>query len=197
MILDVTTLAQMAERPHGGRGVNPRTRENNHDERHWELANDAAARTLRVKAVGPGVSTYRLGAEEYGIDILGSRRSAATSRRPRSPTPAFIKGVVNPRRSIVPIVDMRIKFDVGHAGYDQFTMVIILNVGGRVVGMVVDSVSDVTSPGTTIRPAPTSPPPSTPAHHGPGHPDGRMLILMDIDAADGLADMALIDQAVH
>ena len=65
-------------------------------------------------------------------------------RSPRiANAPAFIKGVINLRGIIVPIVDLRIKFGVGSAHYDQFTVVIILNIGKRVVGVVVDSVSDV------------------------------------------------------
>src|SRR3546814_17825741 len=60
-----------------------------------------------------------------------------------SDLPAFIKGVVNLRGRIVPIVDLRIKFNLGKVEYDEFTVVIILNLGGRVVGIVVDGVSDV------------------------------------------------------
>ena len=87
---------------------------------------------------------FTLGKEEYGIDILKVqeiRGYEAVTRIANSPD--FIKGVVNLRGIIVPIVDMRIKFQLGEPTYDQFTVVIILNIGGRVVGMVVDSVSDV------------------------------------------------------
>ncbi|MGH8807014.1 MAG: chemotaxis protein CheW, partial [Noviherbaspirillum sp.] len=86
---------------------------------------------------------FTLGKEEYGIQIL----KVQELRGYEEPThianaPDFIKGVVNLRGIIVPIVDMRIKFNLGTPTYDQFTVVIILNIGGRVVGMVVDSVSD-------------------------------------------------------
>src|SRR3954471_1975081 len=87
---------------------------------------------------------FTLGSEEYGIDILKVqeiRGYEAVTRIANSPE--FIKGVVNLRGIIVPIVDMRIKFQLGEPTYDQFTVVIILNISGRVVGMVVDSVSDV------------------------------------------------------
>src|SRR5471030_2840113 len=87
---------------------------------------------------------FTLGQEEYGIDIqkVSEIRSYETPTRIAN-APEFVKGVVNLRGIIVPIVDMRIKFSLGTPTYDQFTVVIILNINGRVVGMVVDSVSDV------------------------------------------------------
>jgi purine-binding chemotaxis protein CheW len=90
--------------------------------------------------------TFTLGAEEYAIDILKVqeiRGYAAVTKIAN--TPAFIKGVINLRGIIVPIVDMRIKFNLGEAIYNEFTVVIVLNIGSRVVGIVVDSVSDVMS----------------------------------------------------
>src|SRR6185369_15198571 len=87
---------------------------------------------------------FRLGGEEYGMDILKVQEIRGYDSVTRiANAPEFIKGVINLRGTIVPIVDMRIKFNVGKATYDQFTVVIVLNVGNRVVGMVVDSVSDV------------------------------------------------------
>src|SRR5438445_3880360 len=89
---------------------------------------------------------FTLGNEEYGIDILKVQeiRGYETVTRIAN-APEFIKGVINLRGIIVPVVDMRIKFNLGTPTYDQFTVVIILNIGGRVMGMVVDSVSDVTT----------------------------------------------------
>src|SRR5512132_629990 len=97
--------------------------------------------------------TFRLGDESYGIDIL----KVQEIRGYETPTaianaPAFIKGVIDLRGVIVPVLDLRIKFRLDHANYDEFTVVIILNVAGRVVGVVVDSVSDVlTLPAGAIR----------------------------------------------
>jgi purine-binding chemotaxis protein CheW len=88
--------------------------------------------------------TFKLGGEEYGIDILKVQEIRGYEAVTRiANAPAFIKGVVNLRGVIVPIVDLRVKFELGEARYDAFTVVIILNVAGRVVGAVVDSVSDV------------------------------------------------------
>jgi hypothetical protein len=82
--------------------------------------------------------TFRLGAEEYGIDILKVQEIRGYDTVTRiANAPAFIKGVINLRGVIVPIVDLRLKFNLGEAKYDTFTVVIILNVVNRVVGAVV------------------------------------------------------------
>jgi purine-binding chemotaxis protein CheW len=140
---------------------------------------------------------FTLGKEEYGIDILKVQeiRGYETVTRIAN-APDFIKGVVNLRGIIVPIVDMRIKFHLGEPTYDQFTVVIILNVAGRVVGMVVDSVSDV----TTLSPEQIKPAPemgtalNTDYLIGLGTIDKRMLILVDIDKLMSSSEMGLIDK---
>jgi len=88
--------------------------------------------------------TFRLDTEEYGIDILKVQEIRGYDTVTKiAGAPAFIKGVINLRGVIVPIIDLRIKFSLGEAKYDEFTVVIILNLAGRTVGAVVDSVSDV------------------------------------------------------
>jgi purine-binding chemotaxis protein CheW len=140
---------------------------------------------------------FTLGREEYGIDILKVQeiRGYETVTRIAN-APEFIKGVVNLRGIIVPIVDMRIKFHLGEPTYDQFTVVIILNIGGRVVGMVVDSVSDVITLSTEqIKPAPEMGTAlNTDYLIGLGTIDQRMLILVDIDKLMSSAEMGLIDK---
>ena len=144
--------------------------------------------------------TFRLGREEYGIEIL----KVQEIRGWEQPTcianaPEFIKGVINLRGTIVPIVDMRIKFNLGEATYDTFTVVIILNVAGRIVGMVVDSVSDViTLAGDQVRPAPNfSAAFDTQYITGLGTVEERMLILVDIEKLMSSADMALMESISH
>jgi purine-binding chemotaxis protein CheW len=144
--------------------------------------------------------TFTLGGEEYGVDILkvqeirGYEKPTAIAN-----APAFIKGVVNLRGTIVPIVDMRIRFNLGAAEYNQFTVVIILNVAGRVVGMVVDAVSDVIGLGAEqMRPAPDfSSAFDTQYITGLGTVEDRMLILIDIEKLMTGAEMALMDAATH
>jgi purine-binding chemotaxis protein CheW len=144
--------------------------------------------------------TFRLGNEEYGIDILKVQEirgyDAVTGI---ANAPAFIKGVINLRGIIVPIVDLRIKFSVGAAHYDQFTVVIILNIAKRVVGVVVDSVSDVlTLAAGQVKAAPEfATTLNTEYITGLGTVDQRMLILVDIERLMSSADMALMDEAVH
>lgn len=88
--------------------------------------------------------TFLLGAEQYGIDILKVQEIRGYDPVTQiANLPPFIKGVVNLRGKIVPIVDLRIKFDLGDIVYDEFTVVIILNLNGRIIGIVVDGVSDV------------------------------------------------------
>jgi len=139
---------------------------------------------------------FRLGKEEYGIDILKVQeiRGYETVTRIAN-APEFIKGLINLRGIIVPIVDMRIKFNLGEPVYNEFTVVIILNIGSRVVGMVVDSVSDV----TTLMPEQIKPAPEmgsaldTQYLIGLGTVDERMLILVDIDKLMLSDEMGLAD----
>lgn len=142
---------------------------------------------------------FTLGNEEYGISIqkVQELRGYETVTRIAN-VPPFIKGVVNLRGIIVPIVDMRIKFNLGTPTYDQMTVVVILNVVGRVVGMVVDSVSDVvTLSQAQIKPAPEMRGAmSTDYLTGLGTIDERMLILVDIDKLMSSADMGLLTEGV-
>ncbi len=156
-------------------------------------------------ATGAGIDrqeflTFTLGKEEYGIEILKVQEIRSYEHVTTiANAPEFIKGVVNLRGIIVPIVDMRIKFNLGNADYTQFTVVIILNVAGRVVGMVVDSVSDVISLGAEqIRPAPDfSSSFDIKYITGLGTVDERLLILVDIEKLMSGSDMALIEQVLH
>ena len=109
----------------------------------------------------------------------------------------FIKGVINLRGIIVPIVDMRIKFNLGKVEYDQFTVVIILNVANRVVGIVVDGVSDViTLTPEQIKPAPEfSTSLDTQYITGLGTVDERMIIVVDIEKLMSSRDMELVETA--
>ncbi len=139
--------------------------------------------------------TFRLGAEEYGIDILRVQEIRSYEDPTRiANAPSFIKGVVNLRGVIVPVVDLRIKLACDKVEYNSFTVVIVLNVHGRVLGAVVDSVSDVLQ----LRSDLMKPAPEMNANVDTGFITGiasvgeRMLILMDIEALMSSADMGLV-----
>jgi purine-binding chemotaxis protein CheW len=140
--------------------------------------------------------TFTLGSEEYGIDILKVQEirgyEVVTTI---ANTPEFIKGVINLRGIIVPIMDMRIKFNLGKAGYDESTVVIILNIANRVVGMVVDGVSDViTLKAEQIKPAPEfGAALDTRYLQGLGTVNGQMIILADIEELMSDRDMDLTE----
>ncbi len=145
---------------------------------------------------GRELLTFTLGSEEYGIDILKVqeiRGSEAVTTIANAPE--FIKGVINLRGIIVPVVDMRIKFNLGSVTYNETTVVIILNVASRVVGMVVDGVSDVTTLGADqIRPAPEFGSGLDVQYlQGLGTVDERMIILVDIEKLMSSRDMELIE----
>ncbi len=153
-----------------------------------------------VRSTGPAGGeylTFRLGAEEYGIDILKVQEIRSYEPPTRiANAPEFIKGVVNLRGVIVPIVDLRLKLGCPTIEYNSFTVVIVLNVRNRVVGAVVDSVSDVLElKRDEIRPAPemSSAAVDTSFITGIGAVSDRMLILMDIEGLMSSADMGLMD----
>jgi len=138
--------------------------------------------------------TFRLGREEYGIEILKVQEIRGYEAPTRiASAPAFIKGVISLRGTIVPIVDMRLKFHCVQADYDSITVVIILNLHERVVGIVVDSVSDeMELAPEQVRPAPGMDSAiDTSCIIGLGSVGERMLILLDIEKLMSSPDMGL------
>ena len=144
--------------------------------------------------------TFVLGAEEYGVDILKVqeiRGCDAVTRLPEAPD--YVKGVINLRGLIVPVVDMRVKFRLPHAEYGPTTVMIVLNVGTRVVGMVVDAVSDVLQlDQAQLRPVPELTGIAIDRRFltGLGLVDERMLVLIDIEQLMTSAEMGLVAEAV-
>ena len=152
----------------------------------------------RAEAGKEGMQEYlsfHLGEEEYGIDILRVQEIRAYEKATRIPnTPEFIKGVINLRGTIVPIVDLRVKFK-GEAKYDEFTVVIILSVSDRMIGIVVDAVSDVmTLTAEQIRPAPAfGADIDAQFITGLGTVGERMLILTDVERLMTSRELQLMD----
>ncbi len=159
------------------------------------------ARQVRHVPAGREYLTFRLGSEEYGIDILKVQEIRSYEQPTKiANAPAYLKGVVNLRGVIVPIVDLRVKFNCvneeGGVDINSFTVVIVLNVRGRVVGAVVDSVSDVMQLAEqAIQPAPemSNAVVDTTYITGIANVNERLLILMDIEALMGSSEMGLIN----
>lgn len=144
--------------------------------------------------------TFTLSSEEYAIDILKVQEIRGYDAVTRiANSPAFIKGVINLRGVIVPIIDLRIKFNLGEASYDQFTVVIILNIGKRVMGIVVDGVSDVIQLNSdNLRAAPEfGSVLDTRYILGLGTVEQRMIIVVDIEKLMSSQEMALIEESTE
>jgi purine-binding chemotaxis protein CheW len=164
----------------------------------------AVRATSAMAAMPKEYLSFRLGGEEYGVDILRVQEIRSYEAPTRiANAPNFVKGVVNLRGVIVPIIDLRLKLACESAAYTDSTVVIVLNVRDRVIGAVVDSVSDVLELGAdNIKPAP-----QLHASTDAGYITGmgcvktgeveRMLILTDIEALMGGAELGLTDGALN
>ncbi|RLI75033.1 chemotaxis protein CheW [Archaeoglobales archaeon] len=90
------------------------------------------------------IISFKIGNEEYGIEILKVKEVIRFQEITRLPkTPNFVKGVINLRGDVIPIIDLREKFGLSQHDYNELTRVIVVEVDGKSVGMVVDSVSHV------------------------------------------------------
>ena len=167
---------------------------------HAAPSNSSAPTSAALASVNTSLReflAFKIGVEEYGIDILRVQEIGSFEEPTRiANVPPFVKGVVNLRGVIVPIVDMRLKFNLEQVSYDSFTVVIVLNIGNRVVGMVVDAVSDViTLTAEQLRPVPEFNS-TIDADHllAIGAVQDRMLILVDIEKLMTSAEMGLIEK---
>ena len=136
--------------------------------------------------------TFTLGEEHYGVDILKVQEIRGYDAVTRVPdAPEYIKGVINLRGTIVPVIDLRLKLRLREARYDSLTVMIVLNVEDRVVGIVVDGVSDVVPLSQEqIRPTPEfGAAVDTRFISAIGTLDERMLILLDIETLLDSADL--------
>ena len=136
--------------------------------------------------------TFTLGSEEYGLDILKVQEIKGYSEiTPIPRTPPYVKGVMNLRGTIVPIVDLRTRFGMPHTEYDQFTVIIVVMVEERTMGMVVDAVSDVLNIGAEdIQPAVEfSDNVDTSFISGMGKSNERMVIMLDVYKILGIDEL--------
>ena len=140
--------------------------------------------------------TFSLGGNVYGIEILKVQEIRSYEQATKiANTPDFIKGVINLRGSIVPIVDLRMRFNLNSVEYNDFTVVIVLNLNKRIIGIVVDSVSDVLA----LQDAQISPVPDLVASIdtkyllGLATVEQQMLILLNIEQLMTSQEMALVE----
>jgi purine-binding chemotaxis protein CheW len=144
--------------------------------------------------------SFVLGDEHYALDIMSVKEIRGYEAVTKiANAPSFIKGVINLRGDIVPIVDLRIKFDVGEATYNEFTIVIMLNVAKRIVGIVVDGVSDV----IRLADDDISPPPEFgvgfDSHYllGLVPIEDHMVILVNIESLISSGELGLVDTQIN
>lgn len=159
-----------------------------------------ARRGTAVSAPVQEFLAFRLGDEEYGMDILRVQEIRSYEPPTRmANAPDFIKGVINLRGVIVPIVDLRMRFAVQPLAYDTSTVVIVLNIGRRVIGIVVDAVSDVISLNAGQMRAMPEFSAAIASEHllAIGTVEDRMLILIDIDKLMTGPDMGLVEQSLQ
>ena len=158
-----------------------------------DRAGEAGSDQLHSEYLG-----FFLGREEYALDILAVQEIRSYENVTRiNNAPPFIRGVINLRGLIVPIVDLRIKFNQT-AELTPFTVVIIVNIAGTTVGAVVDSVSDVVPlTDRDIRRAPDfSGRFDTRYIRGIAKVAERMLIVVDAERLMAVSEMNLIREAV-
>ena len=155
--------------------------------------------TATAAALADEYLTFTLGAEEYGVDILKVQEIRGVDQVTRLPdAPEFVKGVINLRGLIVPVVDMRLKFRLSQAVYDETTVMVVLVVAGRTIGVVVDGVSDVLQlDAAQVRPVPDlGSAIDRQFLTGLGVIGERMLILLDIERLMTSDEMGLVERAM-
>lgn len=160
------------------------------------MTSATASKSARTDAIAQEYLVFRLGNEEYGIDILKVQEIRGCDRLTRIPNaPSFISGVTNLRGVIVPIIDLRVRFELPNPTHDDNTVVIVLNLNERVVGIVVDGVVDVLSMDVEqIKPTPDVESVLSGRYLlGLGVLDERMIILVNIEMLLSREEMEQVD----
>ena len=146
------------------------------------------------------VLVFVIGKEEYGVDILKVQEIRGYEKVTAIPAaPAYLKGVVNLRGVIVPVVDMRVKFGMADPSYDSFTVVVILRLASRVIGIVVDAVSDVAQlAASDVKEAPRlGAGVDSSFLIGVATQGDRMILLLDIEKFLSSGELSLLDDVAR
>lgn len=153
-------------------------------ERDASLQNRRSDKNAEIKQDDRQHVTFVIGAETYGVEVLNVQEIIGMTQITHVPnTMNFMKGVINLRGSVVPVIDMRLKFTMEERSYDVFTVIIIVEVKKRMIGMIVDAVSDVVSiPVKTIQDTPHfSSKIETDFIKGIGQVEEKLVIILDVD----------------
>jgi len=143
--------------------------------------------------------TFTLDQEEYGIEILKVREIIGHQKLTKIPyASGFVKGVINLRGTVIPVLDLRTKFSLETKIYDKLTAIIVLEISGRIMGTIVDSVSDIISLSQDeVQPTPSFPTTMrTEFIKGIGKKDGGLIILLDMDRILSPKELEDVDVAV-
>lgn len=143
--------------------------------------------------------TFILDQEEYGIEILKVREIIGYQKLTKIPyVSGFVKGIINLRGTIIPVLDLRTKFSLEAKIYDKLTAIIVLEISGRIMGTIVDSVSDITSLSQDeVQPTPSFPTTiRTELIKGIGKKDGGLIILLDMDRILSPQELEDVDTAI-
>lgn len=154
------------------------------------------------EAISKGASgqfvTFSVGDEEYGVEILRVQEIIGYQGFTKIPNvPSFVKGVINLRGSVVPVIDLRLKFNMAEKDYDKFTVILILEVKDRVIGIIVDAVSDVVSLlESEIQPTPDfSSGIRADFISAMGRKDDKLIIILDVDKVLSEGDLEMLAAA--
>ena len=160
-------------------------------------ATETVTSTAQSEVVGGKFLTFQLKDEEYGLEILKVREIMGIMDITTVPqTPAYVKGVINLRGQVIPVIDLRLKFGMEEGQYDKRTCIVVVNVDGLQMGIVVDTVSEVMDiESSDIEATPSF---GTKLHTdyilGMGKVQGAVKILLDIGEVVTAEDMVMIEE---
>ena len=140
--------------------------------------------------------SFKIGSEEFGVDILKVQeinRMVEITKVPQAPH--YVEGVINLRGKVIPIVDLRTRFGLEGKEYDKDTRIVVVDISGNIMGMVVDSVSEVLRlPADTIEPAPEIAAGVNSEYiKGVAKLDDRLLIFLDLSKVIDVSELAGMD----
>lgn len=139
--------------------------------------------------------SFKIGSEEFGVDILKVQeinRMVEITKVPQAPD--YVEGVINLRGKVIPIIDLRKRFDLEIKEYDKNTRIVVVDITGNIMGMVVDSVSEVLRlPQSTIEPPPEIVTGINSDYiKGVAKLEDRLLIFLDLSKVIDFREMATV-----